>query len=134
MRARVQIRAGRKSVLTEWVAGKNLETITTKMIAQAASEGDALALDMLQHTAEYLGIAIANLVNILNPQMVVLGGPVSRWGGLLIEATRQEVKKRALVVPFRCAQIMRSQAEEIAVPLGAAVLVIRLAGKLLATP
>lgn len=134
MRARAKIRDGMASSLLERSGAHNLETITTKLVAQAAQEGDPLSTEILNETAMYLGIAIANLVNLVNPQTVVLGGPVARWGGLLIEAVRREVYKRALVVPAQAAQIVPAEDDGLAVPVGASALVIRKAGELLAVP
>ena len=56
------------------------QTATISAILQAAKQGDALALQVLQETAHYLGAGIGNLVNIFNPQCVILGG----WNGLQI--------------------------------------------------
>ncbi|GAC1538587.1 MAG: ROK family transcriptional regulator [Herpetosiphon sp.] len=129
---RAYIRAGHLSILTDWNPGNNLEAITTKQIADAALAGDRLALKMLHETAIYVGIAIANLVNVLNPSVVVLGGPVSRWGTLLLDATREEVRKRALAIPFQSTNIMLSQSDSHVVPLGAAALVLHNPDALLA--
>lgn len=134
MRTRARIKEGFPTILTERVASSNLESLTTKMVAQAALQNDALALEILAETARYLGIAIANMINILNPQIIVLGGPVSRWGDLLIDAVRQEVRKRAFFVLSQDVQIVGAEDEGIAVALGAAALVIHAADDLFAIP
>ena len=134
MRTRAKIKEGIPTLLTERIASSNLESLTTKMIAQAVLEGDALALEILAETARYLGIAIANMINILNPQSIVLGGPVSRWGDLLVDAVRQEVRKRAFFVLSHAVQIVRAEDEGLAVAIGAAALLIHAADDLFAIP
>ncbi len=134
MRTRAKIRAGQPSLLQAWSSEHGLEALTTKMVAQAALEGDPLALEILNETAMYLGIALANAINLVNPQTVVLGGPVARWGGLLIDAVRHEVQKRALLVSAQTVQIVAAEDDGLAVPVGASALVIRSAGQLLAIP
>ncbi len=65
-------------------------------IGGAAGEGDPLALEMVQSSARWLGLAIANLVNVLNPAVVVLGGPTAGWGHVLIESIDRELETWAL--------------------------------------
>lgn len=132
--ARAQIAAGRRSPLATRLTDEQPEAAALAGITRAAADGDPLARELIEATAEYLGIAIANLVNVLNPRVIILGGPVARWGEPLIAATRREAARRALAIPFHTVQIVSSQAEEIAVPLGAAALVLKQAGELLAEP
>ena len=110
------------------------EVVTVELIGQAAQAGDDLALDLVHSVAVHLGTAIANLVNLFNPEVIILGGLVSRWGGVLMDAIREEAAKRALAIAFRRVQIVPSQADDVAVPLGAAAQVLTYAGELLAVP
>lgn len=132
MRCRAKIREGRATVLTDWLHLQNLEAISAKLVARAALEGDELALEVMHETAEYLGIAIANLVNLLNPQTVILGGPVSRWGGLLLPAVSRELAKRALPVAVQAVQLVTSETDDDAVAVGAAALILQEAGTYIA--
>lgn len=103
-------------------------------IGTAAQAGDPLALGAVRDAARWLGIAIANLVNVLNPGVVVLGGPTAEWGRVLIEAIDRELETWALPPSRRAVRVVAGQARERAVPLGAAALVLQHAGELLATP
>jgi N-acetylglucosamine repressor len=132
MRARAKIKAGLATSLARRAEGQGLEAITAKQVADAAQQGDELALEILQETAEYLAVVVANLINALNPQTVIIGGPVSRWHGLLVPAVKQAVARRALYVACKSVQGMPQEAEDRVVPMGAAALVIRDAGELLA--
>lgn len=76
----------------------NIEMLSVAVVAQAASKGDELAEKILNDTAVYLGIAIANLVNILNPQVVVIGGGVMKCGDVLLDPIKKEIKKRTMPV------------------------------------
>lgn len=74
------------------------EDIPKKLMELAAS-GDKKAKKIWKELGENLGVGIANLVNILNVEMVVIGGGLSNAWELFIEDTRKEVKKRALTAP-----------------------------------
>ena len=73
-----------------------MDNVTGQVVARAARQGDELARRIWQETGEYLGIGIANVVNILNPRLVVLGGGVVEVGDLLLEPTRRTVRERAM--------------------------------------
>jgi len=89
-----RIQGGNKSMITEMVGG-NLEKITAETVSIAAERGDSLALDVVLRAAKYLGIGLANVVNIFNPEMIVIGGGVSKMGELLLTPARQEMRTRA---------------------------------------
>lgn len=78
------------------LCGGDLSNITAKNVADAAIQGDALSKEILAQAAEYLGIGIANLVNLLNPQAIVIGGGVSRTGDDFIDCVRKAVYPRVL--------------------------------------
>lgn len=71
-------------------------SLTAEEVAQAARAGDAIAARIMNETAEYLGLGVANVVNILNPRMVVLGGGVMKSADLLLDGIRRTVNERAM--------------------------------------
>lgn len=83
------------SILAD-LAGGQLGQVTLDLVLQAAERGDASAREALAEAGTYLGLAIANLVNLINPQRVIVGGPVAGAGDLLLEPLRGEVRRRAL--------------------------------------
>ncbi len=95
--ARVQaaVAAGEPTSLVA-ATGGDLTNLSVPLLAEAAQAGDAVALRALHDTGRYLGIGLANLVNALNPQRVVLGGPLSQTYPFLWPAICQEVEQRAL--------------------------------------
>jgi predicted NBD/HSP70 family sugar kinase len=101
-------------------------------IGVAVGAGDTLAHMVMAYVARWLGLAIANLVNVLNPAVVVLGGPLAQWGAPLVAALNRELDQQALPVPRQAVRIVTSQAGGLAAPLGAAALVLQRVGELLA--
>ncbi len=97
----------RSSLVT--LAGGKLENIDAKLLAQAAGRGDSLACDVINEAAYYLGIGMVNLVNIFNPECIVVGGGVAQMGDLLLEPARKVVKERAFSLPVRTARIVRAK-------------------------
>ncbi|MGQ9746725.1 MAG: ROK family transcriptional regulator [Candidatus Caldatribacteriaceae bacterium] len=75
-KARSYIERGGKTYIRE-LLGENLESLTCEIIDEAARAGDLFALQLWQETGEILGRAIANLVNLLDPEVVVIGGGLS---------------------------------------------------------
>jgi glucokinase len=69
------IRDGQKTVLTE-LLGDNLEDLRSGDLRKAIRRGDKLVERVIEETAEYTGIAVANVINMLNPEVVVLGGGI----------------------------------------------------------
>ncbi|MBI3331272.1 MAG: ROK family protein, partial [Candidatus Omnitrophica bacterium] len=78
-----------------------------------------------EHTAMQLGIRIAYLVNLLNPDVVVIGGGLEQAGSLLLEPVWRAVKKYAYEEPASLVDILPAQLGENAVALGGACWVIR---------
>jgi len=93
---------------------------TSETIARAAIERDSLALDVFQKAGVYLGIAMANVINIFNPEMIVVGGGVAAAWDLFSEYARDEVMRRAFPVPAARCQIVRGECGDDAGLLGAA--------------
>lgn len=80
--------------------GLNLENLTPKKIANAASAGDELALDIFSETGRLIGVALTSIAHILNPQIAIIGGGISAAGeNLLFQHIRQEFKERTMDIP-----------------------------------
>ncbi len=93
-RAVEAIEAGQTSKLPDYVDGA-LEKITAQTVYQAAHDGDELAEEVVGDTAKFLGAGIANMINIFNPEIVVVFGGVTLAGERLFGPLRREVAKRA---------------------------------------
>jgi glucokinase len=71
-----------------------LETLTTRTIARAARAGDPLALDVIRETGYYVGLGIANVIHLLDPEVIIIGGGVSGFGKPLLAAIQTTVDER----------------------------------------
>jgi len=93
-RALEAVEAGAESSLAE-VMRRGPTAVTAQVVYEAASAGDALAREVVQDTARFLGAGIANLVNVYNPEVVVVCGGVTAAGDNLFVPLRREVSRRA---------------------------------------
>ena len=87
-------------------AGGDLSQLTAQTVYEAADEGDELALEVVRDTARFLGAGVANLLNVFNPEIVVLAGGVTAAGDHLFEPLRTEVKRRAFRPAWNAARIV----------------------------
>jgi glucokinase-like ROK family protein len=115
---------GAKSSLSA-VAGGNGKGLTAEAIAEAAAEGDKLALQILGNTGRQLGIAASWLVNMLNPELLVVGGGLAEAGEPLLESLRETVQEMALPQSARRVQITTSALGQDAEPRGAVLLALQ---------
>jgi len=77
------------------LCGGDLKKVTAQMVYIAANQGDPLALDVVRETARFLGAGLGGLLNILNPEVVVLAGGVVNAGEALFAPLKAEVRRRA---------------------------------------
>src|SRR3990172_5882773 len=122
--AAASLKCGKRSILKKLSNGDN-SSITARMIYEAALKGDRLAIEILAEAGKYLGIAMASLINILNPEMIVLTGAVTGAWDLFMPAARQEVKKRAYNVLAERTQIVKGKLTDSAGIVGAAGLALK---------
>jgi glucokinase len=111
---------GERSSLSEMLGGK-IEDITAEEVGVAAQGGDSLALEVISQAASYLGVGMVNLVNIFNPEMIIVGGGVAQMGDLLLAPARRVVEARAFKLPAQAVRIVPAHLGDEAGVLGAAV-------------
>ncbi|MFQ3548487.1 MAG: ROK family protein [Armatimonadota bacterium] len=102
----------------------DVDKITAEHVSKAASEKDPFASSFWQETMEYLGIGISNVVNILNPRLVVLGGGVTRAGNMLFNPVRDVVNKRAMAPLAADCEIVPAANGDLTGLLGAVALAV----------
>jgi glucokinase len=93
-RAREALQLGEASTIGDLVAG-DLSRITARVVYDAAKAGDLVALEIVREAAKFLGAGLANLLNIFNPDCVVIAGGVTAAGDTLFEPLRVEIRRRA---------------------------------------
>ena len=118
-RAREGLEAGAESVLTSLVEG-DLDRLTAATVFEAILEGDAYAGEVMLETAKILGAGVANIVNVLNPQVVVIVGGVTRAGHYLFNPLRAEVRRRAFKSAEQACRIVPGELPQTAGVIGAA--------------
>ena len=96
------------------------DNLTAKKIYRAAKDGDQVALKVFRQMGEYLGIGLASLVNILNPQMIVIGGGVANAWELFGEHAIREMRSRAFPLPGSRVKVKPAECGDNAGLLGAA--------------
>ncbi|MDD3088614.1 MAG: ROK family protein [Candidatus Omnitrophica bacterium] len=107
------------------LAGGDASKIRFETIIDAASMGDPMATEVLEEGGEYLGTKIAFLVNLFNPEVVVIGRGVERAGDVFFSAVRRAVKKWAYDESLKIAKIIPTSLGEDVVAIGAGGLVIQ---------
>ena len=103
----------------------DIKNITTDTVIEAAIQNDEIATDIIRNAGLNLGIRIAYLVNLFNPEVVVIGGGVEKAGDVIMEPIRHTVKKLAFSEQANIVKIIPSAMGENSVSLGAASLAIR---------
>lgn len=94
-RVRSRLEVGRCSSITEIIENRS-SPLTLSLISQAAEAGDSETLEALHETGSALGIGVANLVNIFNPEMVIIGGALSMVSKFLLPSIKKVIEERSL--------------------------------------
>ncbi len=93
--AQSRLARGQDSILKD-MSGGDYSKVTAKMVADAAKEGDEMALNVFTRAMEYIGLGISNLIEIFNPDLIVIGGGVSLAGDLFFDNIRDVVQKNLM--------------------------------------
>ena len=99
---------------------KDAGDVTAKMINDAAFQGDKASLDIIKETGHYLGVALVNIMHVLNPEVIVLTGGMIGSGDLLMNPIKQVIKEKAFEASAKETKIVFSQLGNDAGIIGAA--------------
>lgn len=110
--------------MLELVSG-DASGITFRTVVEAARMGDAVARDLLIEAGDYLGAKIAFIINLFNPDTVVIGRGMERGGEIFLEAVRASIKKWAYEESVKVARIIPTSLGEDSIACGAAALVLQ---------
>ncbi len=97
--------------------------ITPYVVAEAAKQGDTVAKRIFEIIGEYIGIGMASVVNLLNPERIVIGGGVADAGDLLIEPIKRTLKERAMPIQAAAVEIVPAELGNTAGVIGASLLI-----------
>ncbi len=121
--AREAVKSGKRTQLS----ALDLENITARDVAAAARLGDLVAQQIVTEAGAHLGVAVASLVNLVNPSMVVVGGGVAQLGDLLLEPIRNAVRIRSLRSAAQAVRINAAVLGRRSTSVGAVVQAINIA-------
>lgn len=110
------------SIIRE-ISGGDIEKIDFNMVIEAAEKGDDAAKDALERAGEYLGVKTAFLINLFNPEVIVIGRGIEKAGDIFLSAVRKSVKKWAYEEAMKVAKILPTSLSDEAVAIGAGALV-----------
>lgn len=108
-RAMEEIKNNKDTILKEWAEKKEL---TAKHVREAMLRGDKVAKEIWDSAMEYLGIGVGNIITIVSPERVVIGGSVGLSGEDVIEKIKEVVKKRVFLVPTDRVEIVPAKLRE----------------------
>ena len=121
--AKKEILSGRKSIITELI-NNDFSILTPKIITMAAKQNDSLAIEVLKKAGSELGIALANVVNLLNPEAIVLAGGISKSGKYILDPVKETIKKCAFKTPAEKVKVVISKLQDKLGVIGAGCLIL----------
>jgi len=98
--------------------------ITPQIVYEAAQLGDAVSKTIFDIIGNWIGIALANVVNLINPEVIIIGGGVAQAGDILFKPIRETLDKRALKIAAETVKIVPAELGESAGVVGASLLVL----------
>jgi glucokinase-like ROK family protein len=125
--ARQAQEAVQNGLRTQLTSIQPLGKITARDVAAAARRGDLVAQQILANAGSHIGIALAGLVNMFNPGMVIIGGGVAQTGDILLEPMRQTVERRSLPAATRVVRITTAMLGRRSSSMGAVVQALTIA-------
>lgn len=122
--AKIHLKQGVSSKLWDFCVG-DLDNLKPQHVFEAAFAGDKLAHQLLEGIGRYLGIAIANIINLLNPSKILLGGDIYPALEFVLPTIREIVQMRAMDIPKKSVSIEPVKLGENAVAIGAVTLILQ---------
>ncbi|MBU3933562.1 MAG: ROK family protein [Candidatus Omnitrophica bacterium] len=122
--ARIARERARRNSLILKLAGKRKD-INAGIVAQAALKGDKLARAIYEQAAFYLGLSITNVIQIINPEMIVIGGGVAKAGPILFRPLVKTVRAYTWPRPYRSCKIVPAKLKDAVGDLGAISLLLK---------
>jgi len=117
--ARERVKCGIPTLIADLAKG-DLKHISAKLVAQAAGQGDIEAQEILDEAMTYLGVGMANLVNLFNPELIVIGGGLTNMGARIFDPVRSIIQRRAFRAAAQVVRVVPAQLGDDVGVLGAA--------------
>ena len=97
--------------------------ITPYIVAQAALQGDTVSIQIFKQMGKIIGIGLASVVNLLNPEKIIIGGGVADAGDILLEPIRRTIQDRAMPIQANSLKVVPAQLANGAGVIGASLLI-----------
>ncbi len=101
----------------------NGSEITPFVVAEAAKQGDPVARKIFTRVGEYIGFGLSSIVNLLNPEKIIIGGGVADAGNILLDPIRETIKKRSMAVAGSAVEVVPAELGNTAGVIGASLLI-----------
>jgi glucokinase len=113
---------GRKAIYSNSMLEGKMARLSAKDVAAAARAGDKIAIDAINMASYFLGVGLANIINIFNPEMIIIGGGLSKMGDMFLKPASETAKKIAMTLPAKSVRIRRAKLGDSVGIIGAALL------------
>ena len=114
-----KLKSGRKSIVEEWI-NHDVSNIQAHMISKAYDLKDDLAIEVMHETGEILGFGLANVINLFNPEIIIVGGGMSYAGDRLLNTVRETIRDHSLKISSHACSVVQAQLGDCAGMIGAA--------------
>jgi glucokinase len=115
-----RLQAGQPSILRDWLTD-DLHGLTARMISDAYDLGDPTATEVMHETGRLLGYGLANVINLFNPERIIIGGGMAAAGERLLRITRETASAHALQLSSGACEIVQAKLGARAGMIGAAI-------------
>ena len=116
-----KLQQGQDSILSPR-AEQDSASITAQMIAEAFDKGDRVSIEAFRETGEIFGVGLANIINLYNPEMIIVGGGMANAKERLLKSARKTAERYALKAPFAACSIVTAHLGDAAGLFGAAIM------------
>ncbi len=97
--------------------------ITPYIVAQSALQGDAVSIQIFKQIGKIIGVGLSSVINLLNPEKIIIGGGVADAGEILLEPIRQTILDRAMPIQAQSVEVVNAQLANTAGVIGASLLI-----------
>jgi predicted NBD/HSP70 family sugar kinase len=101
-----------------------VDELSSADVIKAAYAQDELVIEVLKGAGDYIGLGVANMINVFNPQCVIIGGFATFAPPFFLEAIKRSAQSHTFSVPWQAVTIVRSELGKDAVAIGAAALLL----------
>ncbi len=118
-----RLRRGAKSSVIDLIKGR-YSNLTLEMLSRAARNKDAFSMILWQEIGRHVGVLLASVVNLLNPEIIIIGGGMANAGKLILDPIRKIIKERAFKISCHNLKIVPSKCRDKAGIIGGATLAL----------